>query len=85
MKKKIIIFLNGLRGIHCLEKILSNEYNVLSVITPENFFNSNFLHLKEKYKFKHIKTDNVNKGEVIENLKKFKSKVFPRFLVKIYF
>jgi len=76
LKNKIIIFLNGLRGIHCLEKILENEYQILSVVTPKSFFNSDFLHLKEKYNFKHEKSDNVNEIKFIKFLKELKPNIF---------
>ena len=76
MKKKIIIFLNGLRGIHCLENILTNNYEILSAVTPNSFFSSVFLHLKEKYKFKHIKSDNVNEKDFIKYLREIKPNIF---------
>ena len=76
MNNKIIIFFNGLRGILCLEEILSNDHNVSAVVTPENFFNSDFLHLTEKFKFKHFKKNNVNEQNFINELKKFNSDIF---------
>jgi len=76
LKKKIIIFLNGLRGIHCLENILTNNYEILSAVTPNSFFSSVFLHLKEKYKFKHIKSDNVNEKDFIKYLREIKPNIF---------
>lgn len=76
MKKKIIIFLNGLRGIHCLENILTNNYEILLAVTPNSFFSSVFLHLKEKYKFKHIKSDNVNEKDFIKYLREIKPNIF---------
>ena len=76
MNNKIIIFLNGVRGIFCLEKILENNYNVLTVVTPNNFFNSDFLHLTEKYKFEHLKCDDVNTDKFIDDIKKNDPNIF---------
>jgi len=78
LSKKVIIFLNGLRGIYSLKKILEETKNVevSAVITPELFFNSDFLFLTEKYKFKHLKTDSVNNDNFIDKLDAFKAHIF---------
>lgn len=72
----IIIFLNGLRGVYCIENILKKKYKISAIITPTKFYSSTFLYLNEKYKFSHIKCDNVNQKSFIKKIKKFKPNVF---------
>ena len=76
MKSNIIIFLNGLRGVYCLENILKKKYKISAVVTPQNFYSSAFLFLNEKYKFKHFKSDNVNEKIFIKKIKKLKPNIF---------
>ena len=73
---KIVIFLNGQRGISVLNYLSElSEINISAVVTPPVFSNECLELLKED-RFIHIELENVNNPQAIGQLTRFNADVF---------
>lgn len=71
---KIVVFLNGDRGVSVLKSILeSARYSILSIITP-HLFKDELLFFSKN--IPHFKSKNVNTSETIEYLKSLNADLF---------
>lgn len=74
---KIILFLNGDRGISILKFLLKqNIIQILAVVTLKNFKNKFLIKISNSNKLVILKTDNVNSLSFLNKLKKMKSNLF---------
>lgn len=74
---RIVIFINGTRGISVLEHILALAgFEVPAVVTPVAFSNSAFASLQTANHFAHLELADVNSLEAFTKLGAFHPEVF---------